>query len=208
MRNRLKITTYSTMPPFDEKEILRYAGCKGNVEESTLARLQECLRECEHAFSYRVVSLPLSATEFYDLFGESQTARTHLDGCEEIVIFAATVGLEIDRLVNKYAAVSTAKALFFQAIGAERIETVCEKFCKEFGGRRFSAGYGDFPIEKQKEFFRLLDCSRKIGLTLNDSLLMSPTKSVTAAVGVRKDGKGSERNCSACLYKNCEFKKI
>ena len=49
---------------------------------------------------------------------------------------------------------------------------------------RFSAGYGDFPLSAQKEIFGMLDCARQIGLTLNDSLLMSPTKSVTSIVGL------------------------
>lgn len=52
---------------------------------------------------------------------------------------------------------------------------------------RFSAGYGDLPLEVQKDIFRVLDCPRKIGLTLNDSLLMSPTKSVTAIVGIEDE---------------------
>ena len=40
---------------------------------------------------------------------------------------------------------------------------------------RFSPGYGDLPLTVQKDFFRVLDCTRKIGLSLNDSLLMSPS---------------------------------
>ena len=82
----------------------------------------------------------------------------------------------------------------FQALGAERIESLCDTFCNdmnnELGVRlkpRFSAGYGDLPLEVQKDIFRVLDCPRKIGLTLNDSLLMSPTKSVTAIVGIEDE---------------------
>ena len=39
----------------------------------------------------------------------------------------------------------------------------------------------------QKDIFKILDCSKKIGLTLTDSLLMSPTKSVTAIVGIKDE---------------------
>ena len=49
---------------------------------------------------------------------------------------------------------------------------------------RFSPGYGDFPLEFQKDIFNLLSPNKRIGLTLNNSLLMSPTKSVTAVVGI------------------------
>ncbi|MBO5857729.1 MAG: Vitamin B12 dependent methionine synthase activation subunit, partial [Clostridia bacterium] len=44
----------------------------------------------------------------------------------------------------------------------------------------------DLELTTQKDIFKILDCSKKIGLTLNDSLLMSPTKSVTAFVGIIK----------------------
>ena len=51
---------------------------------------------------------------------------------------------------------------------------------------RFSAGYGDLPLEYQRRIFDLLDPPTHIGLTLNDSYLMSPSKSVTALIGVEK----------------------
>ena len=51
---------------------------------------------------------------------------------------------------------------------------------------RFSPGYGDLPLSMQTDIFRVLDCPRKVGLTLNNSLLMSPSKSVTAIMGIHK----------------------
>jgi cobalamin-dependent methionine synthase I len=51
---------------------------------------------------------------------------------------------------------------------------------------RFSPGYGDLPLELQTNLFKVLDCQHFIGLTLNDSMLMSPSKSVTAIVGLRE----------------------
>ena len=78
----------------------------------------------------------------------------------------------------------------FDALATERIEALCDVFCedieKEYGKTRprFSAGYGDLPLELQREIFSVLDCPKSIGLTLTDSLLMSPSKSVTAIVGI------------------------
>ncbi len=180
-------------PPIDKREILRYAGCLTDLDEQTDALFSACLQESEKAFSYRVCYRKLTAAEFFAQVtgaAESKALQERLCGCEEVVIFAASVGLGIDRLMEKYARISPAKALFFQAIGAERIEGLCEEFClalqEEYGAvtGRFSAGYGDFPLAAQKDFFRLLDCPRKIGLTLNDGALMTPTKSVTAVVGI------------------------
>ena len=54
---------------------------------------------------------------------------------------------------------------------------------------RFSPGYGDLPLETQRDVFRLLDCERKIGVWLNESLLMTPSKSVTAIFGLLGENK-------------------
>jgi cobalamin-dependent methionine synthase I len=112
---------------------------------------------------------------------ESGSLARFLEGSERVTVFAATVGLGVDRLINRYVSVSPVKALLFQAIGAERIEALCENFCKELGlKKRFSPGYGDFALAAQREIFSLLGCEKRIGLSLTDSLLMTPTKSVTA----------------------------
>ena len=195
MLNGVYAKTYPPQP-FDRREILRYAGCRSETEEISGA-LDECLRICADAFSYRVCYTVWTAKQCFEVFGcESQTLNAHLDGCDYAVIFAGTVGLEIDRLIAKYASVALSKSVFLQAIGAERIESLCEVFCAELdkqakaqgytAGSRFSAGYGDFPLTAQQPIFEALDCARKIGLTLTDSLLMSPTKSVTAVVGLKR----------------------
>ena len=113
-----------------------------------------------------------------------------------VIFFAATLGIELDRLISKYSVLSPATALLLEALGNERIEALCDCFCEDmrvsreaFGEilrPRFSAGYGDLPLEYQRKIFTLLDPPSRIGLTLNDSYLMSPSKSVTALIGVEK----------------------
>jgi len=44
----------------------------------------------------------------------------------------------------------------------------------------------------QRDIFAVLDCPRKIGLSLNGSLLMSPSKSVTAIIGIAGDTPAEE----------------
>ncbi len=216
MRKAVLVKTYTDLSDYERREILRYAGARGETDERLQELLDECLTECNGIFTPRICYVTLTQTEFFDIFPPSETAKTWTDGCENITVFAATVGLGIDRLINRYANVSTAKALLFQAIGAERIERLCDVFCAEYGGetaraqRRFSPGYGDFPLTAQREFFVLLNPQKYIGVTLTDSLLMSPTKSVTAAFGVKNTvcGQGGNlQNCQLCGKENCVFKK-
>ncbi len=182
-------------PPVDRREILRYAGVRGYAPEIE-ALLEECLSEASDKLTYKICycDFPVIAKNNSIDLGFAETSsgdlRKHIEGCDKIILFAATVGIGIDRLIARYASISPTKSLLFQAIGAERIEALCEVFNKEHGGSRFSPGYGDLPLEFQKEIFTALDCPRKIGLSLNESMLMSPSKSVTAIIGVKNEYQG------------------
>ena len=170
-------------PPLDRREILRYAGVRGEAPEIE-AILEECIREAENKLAYKVCYGEFHVS-FFDSV-DSKNLKKHIESCDKVIIFAATVGIGIDRLIARYASISPTKSLLFQAIGAERIEALCDEFNSEFCGSRFSPGYGDLPLEFQKEIFKVLDCPKRIGLTLNESMLMSPSKSVTAIIGAKK----------------------
>ena len=178
------------------KEILRYAGSK-EIEDT----VTECLAEAEGSLSYKVcyatVNISINGEDIDMEFAKarSKDLAKNLSGCDKAIIFAATVGMGIDRLIAKYSRISPSRALCFQAIGSERVESLCDAFEEEikkevsdgerFFKPRFSPGYGDLSLEIQKEIFSLLDCPRKIGVSLGDSLLMTPSKSVTAIMGYR-----------------------
>ena len=185
-------------PPIDRREALRYAGVRGDVPE-VASLLEECIREAEPHLSYKLcyAYYPLTRVNFSLDLGfarvESQALAEHLDGCSHVIAVAATLGLAYDRLLARAAKISPTRALLLDGLGAERIEALCDLFCEEEGRRqeavgagltrRFSAGYGDLPLGLQASIFSALDCGRSIGLTLNESMLMSPTKSVTAIIG-------------------------
>ena len=210
--------TYSS-PVFDRGEILRYAGAREATPEID-ALLDECLKEAEGIFTYKVCygvfPLSISGDEINLSFTKtvSKSLSNTLKNSDNFILFAATVGFEIDRLITRYSKISPSKALILQAIGTERIESLCDAFCtdieKEFGNLtpRFSSGYGDLSLEIQKDFFNVLDPNRKIGLTLNESLVMTPSKSVTAIVGISNcTEKTDGHNCEKCNKENCLFRR-
>ena len=175
---------------------MRYAGCKGATKEIDNI-IEQCLSEIEDKLTYKVCYrlLDLDINDGLCDFGlfstNSKSLAKNLCGCKRTVLFAATVGIELDRIIAKYNRIAPSKALFFQAIGAERVEALCDVFCQDLKETygvccpRFSPGYADLDLEIQKQVISLLDCSKQVGITLNDSLLMSPSKSVTAFVGVK-----------------------
>ncbi len=124
----------------------------------------------------------------------SQALAKNLEECDRIVLFAATVGPAVDRLILKYERLSPARAALLQAMGGSAAEHWCEdvdaRIRALYGATRprFSCGYGDLPLTLQYDIFRALDATRLLGLTLTDGGLMSPTKSVTAIIGIKRKG--------------------
>lgn len=191
------ITREYKLPPVCVREVLRYSGC-ADVTPDMEALVNECVTEAEEIFSPKVCygDFPVKTIgDDLDLgFARvsSRDLEKNLYECDRAVVFCATVGHEIDRLIKKYGVISPSKAVVFQGLGAERIEALCDLFCNDLKSEdfiirpRFSPGYGDLPLELQRDIFRTLDCPKRIGATLNESLLISPTKSVSAIVGLKK----------------------
>ena len=208
--------TYS-YAPLNFGEVLRYAGAK-TPDENLKIIIENCVFECEKekAINYAVcfTETPIlingDQTDFSVFQIKSKNLATALHGAEAALIFACTVGMGIDRLIKKYSEVNPSRALIFQAYGAERIETFTDLFLKDFAedkgvklSYRFSPGYADLSLETQRDIFAILNPTKLIGLTLNDSLIMSPSKSVTAIVGVGVEGKVNKcENCNNdCVYR-------
>ena len=195
------VTTKIYAPPaLHEKEIIRYTGANVSENQELLSIIRESCIELLPCLSYKVcyteinlLSSDADVCVFDGFEVKSSSLVKNLRGCRRVILFAATVGLEIDRLINKYGSISPVKALVMQAIGAERIESLCDKFCadieKEFNvatNPRFSPGYADLELSVQKEIFRHLECEKRIGLYLNNAYSLSPSKSVTAFIGIKE----------------------
>ena len=204
-------------PPVNETEWLRYScipvyskeeAKKDPVLSTSMAKALSLVSD---VLSFRVgfLVVPLSwDEEGYPVFPfdqKSENLRRNLEGCEKTVLFAATIGSGIDRLIRRYEKADPRLGLLLQGLGAERVESLCDCFNAEVEKaaagmrsaasdqvdpatrRRYSPGYGDLPIEVQREFLPLLDAERRLGITLSDSCLMAPSKSVTAIIGIDKE---------------------
>ena len=130
---------------------------------------------------------------FADVSIKSESLGINLRNCRKVFLVAVTIGPQVDAFIRRTQALDSVKASILQAAGAMLAEKTIEFInaqikdiaasqntkCKP----RFSPGYGDVPLTIQKDFFRLLPCS-KIGLSLMDTLIMSPEKSITAFIGM------------------------
>ena len=101
-----------------------------------------------------------------------------------------TVGAEFDVWQRRLSVTSAADALFAQQIGLEAVERVMDELEAsarrevEAAGKKLmprrSPGYGDLPLALSRTILDALDAPRKIGVSITDSNLLVPSKSVTA----------------------------
>ena len=208
-----------------ENEVRRYMGYKGPVDASpeTDAMIKKAIAALEKDSSPKYVSkaFPVAVNgyevRFADVVIESRSLAKNLAGCTECVLFAATAGPFCDMLVKRAAVTSSAYASCCQAAGAAAIEAYCDlindKIKDEYEAKglyarpRFSPGYGDLALDHQKDWFRLLDITKNTGIELTDSLLMVPTKSVTAIIGLSPNKLPCiKQGCEACtMSQTCAF---
>ncbi|MBE6602361.1 MAG: Vitamin B12 dependent methionine synthase activation subunit [Ruminococcaceae bacterium] len=197
------LTVAYSAPPIDRRELLRYMGCRAETEDVSMlidSVIEEARPILQYRVCYREAALQQNGASlsFCSLSVESRMLAKCLENCTGVILFAATVGLPFDRLLAKYTHTSPSRAVALQALGAERVESLCNAFMKtlqdEYAPKgyalkpRFSPGYGDLSLSFQADLFRVLDCPKRIGVTLCENCLMSPSKSVTAIVGAFHNG--------------------
>lgn len=207
-------------PAWNKNEIMRYARINRS-DPSFDTLIDACIKEAEPLLTYRVcyTIIPISIDGILQIGHmtiNSITVKKAIRQAKEIILFAATVGAPFDRLIRRYSSIAPSKALLYQAIGAERVESLCDAFCDRMNTELFPAGksltprvspgYGDIELELQREIFSVLDCPRKIGLTLDDSLLMSPSKSVTAIAGIVEGCQEHHASCESCNKADCVYR--
>lgn len=190
----------------DFSEVFRYAGfAREKPSDSQMAELAQAAvtqvaenMNCRSVYTkFELQLLPDEVVSFADKKVKSHHLSRNLHDCHSLYLFAATLGPNVDKLIQKQARINPAMSVMMQAAGAMYIERYCDLLQEELRAQearennllrpRFSPGFGDVSLEVQKIFFELLQCQKNLALTLNDSLIMSPEKSVTAFIGLYKN---------------------
>ena len=108
----------------------------------------------------------------------------------EVIFLCGTIGTEFDAWQRRLSALSAADAFLSQQIGLAAVERVMDELENEVKAKvegegrkllpRRSPGYGDLPVELSRTIIAELDATRRIGVSITDSNLLVPSKSVTA----------------------------
>lgn len=191
------------------REAVRYLGYgKTAVDEATLLMIRDSFQKLDEISEpksvYRIFELSFpndGELQICNLHIKSKSLSKNLDGCEKVVLFGATLGAQVDRQIHIYEISEISRAVVFQACAVAYLEEYCDgiqsQIFDEFADEgkclrpRFSPGYGDFDISHQKKILSMLEAPKRIGLTMTDAYMLTPTKSITAVIGV---GNSKERN--------------
>ena len=208
------------------KEAVRYLGYgRHAVDEKTGELVRDSFRELDEIAKGRLIYrsfglevLDDSRVSLGELEIISKVLAKNMRGCERAVMLGATLGIEVDMLLRRYSFTDMSKAVVLQACAAAVLEEYVDGWQREYeeeAGRegyyfrpRFSPGYGDFDIFHQKDFIRLLDSAKKIGLTMTDGYMLTPAKSVTAVIGMSKEKVPCHRKgCEECRKTDCLYRR-
>lgn len=202
-------------------EARRYAGLPpaDNTLDETLHRAGEAvLAQAQPRGVWRV--FPLTRSEEGLSIGGmelvSPTLSRHLEGCTQAALLAVTLGLDIDRLIQRTLLTDAGQAVLMQGCAAALLEGVCDAQEEEIAAAhpgqflrpRFSPGYADLPLDCQGAILSRLEAPKRIGLTVTAAQMLLPTKSVTALVGLANHpGTCHIRGCATCGKLDCPFRK-
>lgn len=209
----------------DQKEALRYMGYVGEQADENIQRLldiceEQVLSVIEPRYLYQVFDVEFApknvllngctlALAGYDICN-------FLKGCTKVVVLCATLSINLDRYIKLIQYQDMTKAVIADSLSSVAIEIVCDNVAEEikenypqyFQTTRFSPGYGDFPVEMQKELLTVLDAQKKIGITATDDFMLTPKKSVTAVIGLSDTPIPVMRHgCDTCnLKETCMYR--
>lgn len=199
-----------------KENALKYLGYPSNqVDDNTAKLLNECLLELEtikpkymyqiytlthHPLTIKELNITIDYPDLIDLF----------DNCNQVVVIACTLGIHIDQLIRYYSKINLTKMTIMDALANSYLEAKCDEFEEKqnFGKRtfRFCPGYGNVPLSLNKQLVKALDCSKYIGLTIQDNNLLLPQKSIIGLIGIGDDKR--TKHCFSCVnIKNCIYRK-
>ena len=204
------------------EEALRYLGA-GDADDELRRAMADTAKELEARITPRWIwrIFPLEK-EPLRLQGSEvalpgNLARRMLADCGQAALMACTLGAEFDRMMRAAQARDMARAVMLDACGSALVEAGCDAAEREIAGRmpglyltdRFSPGYGDLPLETQRGLCAALDVARRLGVSLTESCLMNPQKTVTAVIGLADRPQMARiRGCAYCMMnKTCALRK-
>ena len=209
----------------DLNEVLRYLGAGANAPAPLREQADHAARtlsqRLQPRYTWRVFPLVREEDRFHldgsGLTLSGSTARVMLSGCDQAALLCCTLGTAFDAMLRREQVRDMARAVILDACGSALVEAGCDAAQQELARRfpqrhltdRFSPGYGDLPLSVQPNLCAVLDTGRRLGVQVTPSMLLNPSKSVTAVIGLSDHPQQARiRGCAYCSMKEtCALRK-
>lgn len=208
----------------DMPQAFRYMGMHA-APDAQMQRLAEtCEKRLLAAVSPRYIHLvcPIRHTEAGIVCGGTtlllpgNDITAHLTGCDRAVLLCATLSAGADAAIRQAGAGDVLAGMMTDAMASALTEQLCDAAEAEILAGipeahptwRFSPGYGDLPLTVQGDLLRSVNAEKRLGVTLSESGMLIPTKTVTAVIGLAAQPipKG-KRGCAVCtMNKTCPYR--
>lgn len=141
-------------------------------------------------------------------FEEKEPYKSFLKGAQGIYLIVCTLGSEIDRQIKRRALSDMPEMILFDACANSILEYKSEEFKNGISSDLsylFCPGYQGSELSDIKMIFELLK-PEKIGVTLTDSFMMVPQKTLA---GIAAKGVNPQKKCGNCArLNNCVYRKV
>jgi hypothetical protein len=180
------------------------------TQQETAMILKEVSQWLRPQFSYFVVNKQPD-------FEMGNIILRQLRGSEAFALFVCTSGLEFETYQHRLKEQGDMVRVFIaDALGsviaekcADQMEKALQESIDKLGWKhtnRFSPGYCGWHVSQQQLLFPLFQ-GHTCGVTLTDSSLMLPIKSVSGIIGLGKDVRHLDYTCGLCDFKQCYKRK-
>lgn len=221
-----EVTIYFERPDLSnmlgELEFRRFSNSKSGILEDLSDMMEELAIP---TLSYSINKIEHIENKSVYLQGGIQL-KSHIlakvaEHCNEIVSFIATIGSGVEEEVARLTNVNRlSEAYMLDHLGSLNVEHAVNAFHNSMKRRnrakgydvtlRFSPGYCDWPITEQKKLFLLLDCETT-GITLTESCLMHPRKSISGVFGLfpmdTNQNISPYNPCETCTKRDCNARR-
>lgn len=209
----------------DRQETKRYAGLRkgGDFPEKLVDEacgIVMMLKEPQTAwavYSYDSAAGCVKTSENYYVPGQS--LLKHLAQASQVVFLTATIGEMVEEAASSaFARGEYALGMLIDAAATAAVEQTADELEKLLKNKyqaqgfrmtfRFSPGYGDWDLNEQGRV-AVLAKAASIGVTLTDSLMLMPRKSITAVIGLCPDinEETPSKGCNKCSKLDCSMRR-
>jgi hypothetical protein len=137
---------------------------------------------------------------------------------DSVAFFLCTAGEEIGELSRKLMKEKDfLTGYIYDVAGSEIVEAAADLMQSELKAQmgkensnitnRFSPGYCGWNVSEQQKLFRVLP-GNYCGITLTESSLMNPIKSVSGVIGIGENVKFRPYTCNLCNDTNCIYRRM